>query len=137
MILEIKKLNALKKYTGSFRFNYPTDESHVVLPLCKIDGDVVVDGDYEIYEDDSVGIFFTLKYKLVGQCSYCLEYAESVIEQEFDVLFVTDKTDVDNYYYDGNKLNLETAVDEAILSSQPSVLLCKDDCDGIALNKEN
>lgn len=137
MILEIKKLNALKKYSGEFNFNYLADESLVVLPLCKIEGDVSVSGEYEIYEDDSVGIFLTIKYKLVGQCSYCLEDAARIIEYQTDVLYVTDKNDIDNYYYDGNKLNLKTAVDEAILSGQPSVLLCKDDCEGIALNKEN
>lgn len=136
MILEIKKLNALKKYSGEFKFDYSADASLIILPLCKIDGDVSVSGEYEIYEDDSVGVFLTIKYKLVGQCSYCLADSSQTIEYHADVLFVTDKDDIDNYYYDGNKLNLKTAVDEAILSGQPSVLLCRDDCEGIALNKE-
>jgi len=137
MILEIKKLNALKKYSGDFKFDYSPDENLLILPLCKIEGNVAINGEYEIYEDDSVGIFLSLEYKLKGQCSYCLEDTSAVIKHEVDVLFVTEKDDIDNYYYDGNKLNLKTAVDEAILSSQPSVLLCRDGCDGIALNKEN
>ena len=133
MKIEVKKLNALKKYTGVFEYDYQPPEDICLVPLCKVDGCVQVKGSYEIYEDDSVGVNITVKYVISGQCSYCLKDARTVVEKAFDVLFVTED-DPDNYRYDGIKIDLKSAVDDAILFSQPNVLLCKEDCTGIDIN---
>jgi len=130
MIIEIKKLIALKKFTGAFDFGYTPPEDICIIPLCKVEGDVRVTGTFEIYDDDSVGVEMTVKYLLKGQCSYCLSDAEKEITFSQQVDFVTYKDD-DNYNYDGVRLNLKPAVDDAILISQPNVLLCKEDCKGI------
>lgn len=130
MEIEVKKLNALGKFTGVFAFDYTPPDDNCVIPLCKVEGDVAVTGEYEIYSDDSVGVKLTVKYKLSGQCSYCLQKAEKIIEFSEEVLFVPEKDD-ENYYYDGIKINLTTAVNDAILISQPAILLCKEDCKGI------
>lgn len=130
MELEIKKLNALRKYTGEFSFEYAPAEDLNLVPLCKINGMVKVSGEYEIFDDDSVEIRLTVDYYLKGQCSYCLNDAEKQIKFTTEVLYLTEK-DNDNYYYDGNKLDLKPAVNDAILISQPNVLLCKEDCKGI------
>ena len=130
MKIEVKKLNALKKYTGSFKFDYEPPQDVCLIPLCKIDGKVSLRGDYEIYEDESVGVNLTVKYRITGQCSYCLERAEKDIEKTFEILFVTDD-DPENYHYDGISINLETAANDAILFSQPNIILCKEDCTGI------
>lgn len=135
MKIEVKKLNALKKYTGNFNFDYLPPEDICIIPLCKIDGIVKVEGSYEIYEDDSVGVNFTLKYGIKGQCSYCLKDAETAVEKSFDVLFVTED-DLDNYRYDGICIDLKSAVDDAILFSQPNILLCGEDCTGIDINNK-
>ena len=133
MILEIKKLNALKKYVGNFKYSYKADNDKLILPLTEFSGDIKVWGKYEIYDDDSVGIDLNIAYKIKGQCSYCLNNAEKDIEFFEEILFVPEN-DPDNYYYDGNKLDLTAAVNEAILFSQPDVLLCKPDCKGINVN---
>ncbi len=133
MKIEVKKLNALKKYTGVFEYDYNPPEKMCLVPLCKVDGSVKVKGSYEIYEDDSVSVNFTVKYGLVGQCSYCLKDACARVDETFDVLFVTED-DPDNYRYDGINIDLKTAVDDAILFSQPNVVLCKDGCTGIDIN---
>ena len=133
MKIEVKKLNALKKYTGGFEFDYEPPQDLCLIPLCKIDGKVSVKGDYEIYEDDSVGVNFKVNYRIVGQCSYCLEKAEKCIEKAFEILFVTED-DQDNYHYDGISIDLKTAVNDAILFSQPNLILCKEDCTGIDVN---
>ncbi|MBO5328536.1 MAG: DUF177 domain-containing protein [Clostridia bacterium] len=133
MILEIKKLNALKKYVGDFEYSYKADNDKLILPLTEFSGDIKVWGKYEIYDDDSVGIDLNIAYKIKGQCSYCLNNAEKDIEFFEEILFVPEN-DPDNYYYDGNKLDLTAAVNEAILFSQPDVLLCKPDCKGINVN---
>lgn len=125
MVFDIKKLIAKKQYVGTFVFDCAPPEEKLVLPLTQVDGDLKVEGEYEIYEDDCVGITFTLTYKLKGQCSYCLEDAEDVITYVSDVLFVPDKDDADNYYYDGARLDLSVAVSDAFVFSQPKVLLCK------------
>ncbi len=130
MEIEVKKLIAAGKYTGNFDFEYTPGKDASIVPLCNVDGLVRVKGDYEIYKDDSVGINFTVEYKLLGQCSYCLEPAEKRISFVSDVLYVAEADD-ENYYYDGIKIDLKTAVDDAILISQPAILLCKEDCKGI------
>lgn len=135
MKIEVKKLNALKKYSDVFEYDYRPPEDICLVPLCKVDGNVKVKGSYEIYEDDSVGVNFTVRYRLTGQCSYCLKDAHTEVEKAFDVLFVTED-DPDNYRYDGISIDLKTAVDDAILFSQPNVLLCKEDCTGIDINNK-
>ena len=134
MIIEIRKLTAKGKYEGDFSFECTPNGDKLLVPLCSIEGTVKVEGRYEIYEDDSVGVDFTLKYALVGQCSYCLEKASKQIEYYSEVLFVRDKEDSDNYYYDGIKIDLSAAVNDALLFSQPEVLLCKEGCQGIKIN---
>ena len=129
MELEVNRLIAHGKYAGSFNFDYVPPENLCLVPLCKI-GEVKVEGEYEIFDDDCVEIKLTVKYLLAGQCSYCLSDAKKNVSYLTEVLFVPEKDD-ENYYYDGNKINLKTAVDDAILMSQPHILLCKEDCKGI------
>lgn len=134
MIIEIKKLTAKGKYEGDFSFEFTPPEDKLLVPLCRFVKSAKVEGRYELYDDDSVGVDFTLKYALEGQCSYCLERAERQIEYYSEVLFVADKNDNDNYYYDGIKVDLTAAVNDALIFSQPEVLLCKEGCQGIKIS---
>ena len=124
MIIEVKRLIALKKYVGNFQFNMAPPTDKLILPLAEVDGDINVEGEYEIYDDDSVGVSIKISYKLKGQCSYCLAEAEKSVAYSYEALFVPDKNDADNYYYDGARLNIQPAVDDAFVFSQPEVLLC-------------
>lgn len=134
MILEIKKLMARGAYTGEFSFVYNPPQDAVLLPLCRIDGEVKVDGRYEIFEDDEVEVVLKIAYRLVGQCSYCLADAAKDIEYSTDaLLFVTDKGNYDDYVYDGVRLDMSQAVNDALLFSQPKVLLCREDCGGVEI----
>ena len=130
MEIEVKKLNARKEYVGNFDFEYEPPKDVCLIPLCKIADKVKVTGSYEIYDDDSVGVTMTVAYKIEGQCSYCLKDAQKDVEFTSEILYVPEKDD-DNYYYDGIKINLKTAVDDAILISQPNILLCEEGCTGI------
>ena len=130
MEIEVRKLNSIGKYAGEFDFDYLPDNDLSLIPLCRIEGDVKVSGSYEIYDDDSVGVTLTVKYLLAGQCSYCLKSAKKDISFTSEILYVP-KEDDENYLYDGIKINLKTAVDDAILISQPNVLLCSEGCKGI------
>ena len=130
MEINVKKLLALKKYEGSFEFDYEPSADCCLIPLCRIDGPVKVAGKYVLYDDDSVGVTLTLNYSLSGQCSYCLEEAKKDISYTTEILYLTEEED-DNYIYDGVKIDLDPAVNDAILISQPNVLLCKEGCTGI------
>ncbi len=125
MIIEVKKQIALRKYVGDFAYECPVPEGKLILPLSEVTGDIKVSGSYEIYEDDSVGVTLTIEYALKGQCSYCLEDACGKVSYSYEALFVTDKKDADNYYYDGTRLNIQPAVEDAFVFSQPKVLLCE------------
>lgn len=133
MILEIKKLMARAAYSGEVSFDFEPPQDSILLPLCAIDGAVKVKAEYEIFENDEVEVTLHLAYRLVGQCSYCLAEAGKNIEYSSVVLFVTDRNDYDNYVYDGNRLDLTVAVNDAFLFSQPQVLLCKEGCKGIEI----
>ena len=130
MEIEVRRLLALKKYEGTFEYEYDAPADSCLIPLCRIVGKVKVTGNYVLYDDDSVGVTLTVAYRIVGQCSYCLEAAVKDVTFTTDVLYVTEQDD-DNYFYDGIKLNLKSAVDDAILISQPNILLCKEGCTGI------
>lgn len=125
MVLEIKRLLSKGEYSGNFSYEFLPQADSLLVPLCGVDGQVRVVGAYEVLDYGSVNVTFTLSYKLIGSCSYCLKEAVKEIEFSSDVLFVTDKDDLDNYYYDGNRLDLSKAVNDAMLFSQPSVLLCE------------
>ncbi len=125
MFIEVKKLVALKKYVGDFEYRISPPAGKLVIPLAEVEGDVAVRGGYEIYADDSVGVQLNLSYRLKGQCSYCLSDAVKEVSYDYEALFVPDKNDLDNYYYDGAKLDIGQAVEDAFVFSQPNVLLCK------------
>ena len=132
MIIDVARLIALKKFNGGFLFEYDCPTDLVILPSARIEGKVKVEGEYEIYEDDSVGVNLKISYLLAGQCSYCLEPATKQVEYETDVLYLPED-DGENYSYNGLKINLTTAVNDAVLFSQPQILLCRPDCKGIEI----
>lgn len=132
MIIDVARLIALKKFKGGFLFEYDCPADLVILPSARIEGKVKVEGEYEIYEDDSVGVNLKISYLLAGQCSYCLEPATKQVEYETDVLYLPED-DGENYSYNGLKINLTTAVNDAVLFSQPQILLCRPDCKGIEI----
>ena len=132
MIIDIARQIALKNFRGSFSFEYDCPKDLVILPAASVEGKVKVEGEYEIFEDNSVGVHLKISYLLAGQCSYCLEPAKKQIEYEQDILYLTED-DGENYSYNGLKINLTTAVNDAVLFSQPQVLLCREDCKGIEI----
>ncbi len=125
MIIEVQKLIALKKYVGDFSFSCPPPADKMLIPLAEADGCIEVEGEFEIYEDDSVGVNFTLSYSLKGRCSYCLAEALQKVRYSYEALFVPDSDDDDNYRYSGARLDIMPAVEDAFVFSQPNVLLCK------------
>ena len=136
MIIDVRKLNAQKKYTGSLEFDYSAPEELIEIPFVKFASPIKVLFDYELFEDDSLEIRGTVSYRLEGQCSRCLKEAATDVEGEIDAYFQPFKNGED-YSYSGGVIDLTQAINEAVMASMPFTLSCGDDCQSIAFSSEN
>ena len=134
MIIDIRKLNAQKKYTGRLEFEYSAPESFIQIPYVKFAAPVKIIFDYDLFEDDSLEIHGTVSYTLQGQCSRCLKETETLIKGELDAYF-EDRKDYEDYGYTNGRVDLTQAVEDAIMASMPYVLLCDEECEGISYNE--
>jgi uncharacterized metal-binding protein YceD (DUF177 family) len=130
MIIDVKKLNAEKKYSGHIRFDYTAPEELISIPFVKFSSPVKVEADYELYEDNSLELKGKIVYGIEGQCSRCLEPASQTVEGEIDAYFQP-FTGGEDYSYSGGVIKLQDAVNDAIMASMPYSLSCGDDCAGI------
>ncbi len=130
MIIDIRKLNAQKKYSGEMEYDYSAPEMLISVPFAKYVAPVKVRFEYDLYEDDAFEIRGTVSYELVGQCSRCLKDAHAKVEGELSALFEPTK-DCEDYSYSNGKVDLTDAVNDAIMASMPFALSCGDDCKGI------
>ena len=127
MIIDIRKLNAQKKYSGSMEFHYSAPETLIEIPFVKFSAPVKVAFEYELYEDDSLEIRGTVSYRLEGQCSRCLKDAFAEIVGELDAYFEPRK-DYEDYGYTNGVVDLTKAVEDAVMASMPFTLSCGEDC---------
>ena len=130
MIIDIRKLNAQKKYSGHMEFEYSAPESLIEIPYVKFSTPVKVQFDYELYEDDSLEIRGTVCFSLEGQCSRCLKEAKADVEGELDAYFQPFKGGED-YAYANGIVDLTKAVEDSVMASMPFMLSCGEDCKGI------
>lgn len=136
MIIDVRKLNAQKKYSGSMEFSYSAPESLIEIPFVKFTAPVLVRFEYDLYEDDSLEIRGTVRYSLEGQCSRCLKEAKTEVEGELDAYFEPRK-DAEDYSYTNGMIDISKAVDDAVMASMPYVLSCGDDCKGIEFSENS
>ena len=136
MLIDIRKLNAQKKYSGELEFTYSAPGALIEIPFVKFAAPVKISCLYEIYEDDSVDIRGTISYRLEGQCSRCLKTASMDVEGELDAYFEPRK-DFEDYGYSNGILDLTKAVEDAIMASMPFSVSCGDDCQSIAYESES
>ena len=133
MIIDVRKLNAQKKYVGSMEFDYSAPQELIEIPFVNFVGPVKIVFDYDLYEDDSLEIRGTVSYKLEGQCSRCLKAAAQEVEGELDAYFEARK-DYEDYGYTNGVVDLKKAVEDAIMASMPFSISCGDDCEEISYN---
>ena len=130
MNIDIRKLNAQKKYSGEMEFDYVAPETLIEIPFVKFVGSVKIVFHYELYEDDSLEIQGTVTYRLEGQCSRCLKDASQEVVSEINAYFENRK-DYEDYGYTNGIVHLENAVEDAIMASMPFTLSCGEDCEGL------
>lgn len=135
MIIDIRKLNAQKKYSGTMEFEYSAPETLIEIPFVKFVGPVKIVFDYDLYEDDSLEIRGTVSYRLEGQCSRCLKEAAQNVVGEINAYFENRK-DYEDYGYTNGIVYLENAVNDAIMASMPFTLSCGEDCEGLSWTEE-
>ncbi len=131
MVIDIRKLNAQKKYSGRMEFTYSAPDTLIEIPFVKFGGQVKVIFDYELYEDNALEIRGKVCYRLEGQCSRCLNEASQEVEGELNALFEPTK-EYEDYGYTNGMVYLETAVEDAIVASMPFILSCKDGCQALS-----
>ena len=130
MILDVRKLNAQKKYSGRLEFEYEAPENLIDIPFVKFSSPVKVEAEYELFEDDSLELRGKILYTLEGQCSRCLKETSERVEGELDAYFQPFKGGED-YAYSGGVIDLTNAVNDAIMSSMPRTLSCGENCQDI------
>ena len=135
MIIDVRKLNAQKKYFGSMEFEYDAPKDLLEIPLVRFSAPVKVVFEYDLYEDDSLEVKGTVAYKLEGQCSRCLQAAAAEIVGELDAYFEPRK-DYEDYGYTNGVIDLKKAVDDAIMASMPFSISCGESCEGISYVSE-
>ena len=135
MLIDIRKLNAQKKYTGQMEFEYSAPETFIEIPFVKFAAPVKIVFDYELYEDNSLEIRGSVSYVLEGQCSRCLKETKMQVEGDLDAYFENRK-DYEDYGYTNGVVNITQAVEDAIMASMPYVLSCGEDCETISYNGE-
>jgi uncharacterized protein len=86
-------------------------------------------------EDVTEGVLVTATAKapLAGECARCLDEFTSSIEVSFQELFVAspEESDDDGYVLEGDLLDLEPALRDAVVLELPLSPLCADDCAGL------
>ncbi|MBE7085858.1 MAG: DUF177 domain-containing protein [Clostridiales bacterium] len=134
MIIDIRKLNAQKKYSGSMEFEYSAPEHLIEIPFVKFAAPVKISFEYDLYEDDSMDIRGKVVYRLEGQCSRCLKDASADVEGELEAYFEPRK-DYEDYGYTNGVIDLTKAVEDAIMASMPFTLSCGEDCEEIQFSE--
>ena len=135
MIIDIRKLNAQKKYSGTLEFTYSAPDSLIEIPYVKFSAPVQVRFDYDLFEDDSLEIRGTVCYRLEGKCSRCLQAASQEVKGELDAYFQPIKNSED-YSYSNGIVDLTRAVEDAIMASMPFSLSCGALCEGLSYSDE-
>ena len=134
MIIDVRKLNAQKLYSGHMEFDYSAPEILIEIPFVKFAGPVKVSFDYDLFEDNALEIRGFIRFRLEGQCSRCLKEASMEVEGELDAFFEPHK-DFEDYGYTNGVIHLEQAVQDAIVACMPFVLSCGEDCEGISYQR--
>ncbi len=135
MRIDIRKLNAQKKYSGKMELEYSAPESFISMPFVKFSAPIKVCFEYELYEDDSFEIRGKIAYTLIGQCSRCLNDASMQVEGELEAYFQTGK-DYEDYGYVNGVVDLTQAVEDALMASMPFSISCGENCKELSYNSD-
>ena len=95
--------------------------------------EVRAEGEYFCTGRDGVSLKAEVKAQLHSRCSRCLEPVQVPLRANVEAIYArqSDPEDPDLYLFEGDTLELEEAVKDALLLEMPLRLLCKPDCKGL------
>ncbi len=126
--LDVRRLNAEKKYSGELSFSFDPEEDPVEIPYVSLVSPIRAELGYEILEDDSVEIRGTIGFTLKGLCSRCLKEMEKRFSEEVEGYFVPDGDGREDYAYTNGVIDLREFLRDAVLFSMPAGLYCSETC---------
>lgn len=95
------------------------------------DAEVVVDATLEAIEG-AVTVTGTVTAPWEGECRRCLEPVTGTIEAPLGEVFEPNPTEGETYPLEGDEVDLEPVVRDAVLLALPLAPLCREDCAGPA-----
>ena len=110
----------LKEELGNYAISVPAGQA--ILVRLRLES--VHEGIYVTGEVDSVA---------KGVCSRCLELVSEPVEVDFQELFAYSGTSEDDLLVEGDQIDLEQAVRDAVVLSLPFQPVCSPDCLGLCL----
>ena len=138
MVIDVRKCNAERKYTGELHFEFAGDENLIDIPFVSFSSPVHADLRFDILEDDSVSVAGELSFSLKGACSRCLRETENSISYEAEALFVPQgkKAGDEDYTYWNGIVDLDEFLRDTVLFALPSALHCPEGCSAPEYNEE-
>lgn len=123
--LNVRRLNAEKKYSGALSFHFEGEKELVEIPFVSFSTPVKAELRYEILEDDSVEISGTLSFSLKGQCSRCLEETERSFTSEIEGYFLPNGDGKEEYAYRNGIIDLKEFLRDSVIFALPGALHCE------------
>lgn len=128
IVIELAKPMANIGTAVPFCGKYALDSSLLPYPNAKLLS-VAVDFDVT-FTNPNVEVQGNVICFVSGCCDRCLSEVETQFVLPFDQIFQKNVSD-DGYGYEGSKLDVTKAVEDEIVLSVPTLLLCKTDCKGL------
>lgn len=136
LTIDVRKLNAQKKYAGDVTFEFEGDNSLIDIPYVTFSAPITARLHYEILEDDSVEITGSVTFSLKGACSRCLKEAEQTFLGEVDAYFVPRGGEDEDYRYTSGVIDLSDCLGDAIMLALPGRLVCGENCIALEWNEQ-
>jgi len=131
LIFDIRSLGSASARSESRRVPAPAD---LGAGMVRVPQGGELDIEVQL-EDVSDGVLVTavVDAPLVGECARCLDEFRSSTRVRFCELFAADaeESEDDGYLLDGDLLDLEPALRDALVLDLPLSPLCRDDCAGL------
>jgi uncharacterized protein len=143
MLLDVTQ--ALKAPGSTFDFSLSQEWNSINAggEQIRFDEPVRAEGHY-VYTGETILINGTLDAHYVASCSRCLTDVPSELSADFSEEFAKVESEEypDRYLYQGDKINLDTMIEDLIVLNTPMRHLCNESCRGLCpecgadLNKE-
>lgn len=130
IVVDLAKCFANEGKSVDFSGHFSADSSLLSYPNATIN-DVFVDFKL-VYNNSNVDVEGTLVVKVSGFCDKCAVEVNKSFCLPFEQTFHKDfSSDPDDYLYFDSKLDMTLAVNDEIVLSLPTLLLCDENCQGL------